>query len=309
MAYISLRAIREQKGLTIAQLAGKTSISIRTLQAYESGDRPVAVDDLRKLARVLVVSTAEILQPAEPPPVPAVPPPAPPPTPMPPIAVQTVPERMLEVPPIAANGPREEPARGPDSPREFHPRPPSFGGVATPVSGHAFEPGVDRGPRRPFAAPPGAPRPAAPRPMRPSRPSRPPSPATSGQLDQIRNFARRLGLDEAQLADEVGAPLDTLTLPAARAVIAKLRTQMEESGTWRPRVGEGPDQESEYLNRLREAAIPIEVLLFGGEKIHGVIDSFTPYVIQIRQADGSTAALRKLAVVYYRTLGAVDDAR
>lgn len=303
MTYISLRAIREKKGLTLAQLAGKTSISIRTLQAYESGDRTVAPDDLRKLARVLVVSTAEILQPAEPPPAPAAPPPAPPPAP---VAVHVAPEP----PPAISNGPpREAPLGVPETGRDFPSRSPSFGGVARELPERGFEPAPDRGPRRPFSPPTGAPRPIAPRPPRPSRPSRPPSPATSGQLDQIRNFARRLGLDEAQLVEEVGAPLDTLTLPAARAVIAKLRTQMEESGTWRPRVGEGPDQEGEYLNRLREAAIPIEVLLFGGEKIQGVIDSFTPYVIQVRQADGSLAALRKLAVVYYRTLGAVDDAR
>jgi len=303
MAYISLRAIREQKGLTIAQLAGKTSISIRTLQAYESGDRAVAPDDLRKLARVLVVSPAEILQPAEPPPAPVVspsPPAAPTPTPTP---IRIAPE----APPVPVNGPREEPVRPLDSGRDFSSRPPSFGGAVHPTLERGPEP--DRGPRRPFGAPTGAPRPAAPRVPRPLRPFRPPSPATSGQLDQIRNFARRLGLDDAELAEEVGAPLDSLNLPAARAAIARLRTRMEESGTWRPRVGEGPDQEGEYLNRLREAAIPIEVLLFGGEKIRGVVDSFTPYVIQVRQSDGSLAALRKLAVVYYRTLGAVDDAR
>lgn len=284
MTYISLRAIREQKGLTIAQLAGKTSISLRTLQAYESGDRTVAPDDLRKLARVLVVSAAEILQPAEPPPEPVTPPPPPAPTPAP-AAIRVAPAE----PPPTVNGP------------QYSSRPPSFGGTAQPTA--------ERGPRRPFGAPTGVPRPAAPRPSRPPRPVRPPSPATSGQLDQIRNFARRLGLDDAQLAEEVGAPLESLTLPAAREAIAKLRTQMESSGTWRPRVGEGPDQEGEYLNRLRDAAIPIEVLLFGGEKIRGLIDSFTPYVIQVRQPDGTLAALRKLAVVYYRTLEAVDDAR
>ncbi|HEX5417912.1 MAG TPA: helix-turn-helix transcriptional regulator [Chloroflexota bacterium] len=301
MTYISLRAIREQKGLTLAQLAGKTSISLRTLQAYESGDRAVAPDDLRKLARVLVVSAAEILQPAEPPAAPV----APPTTPSAPAALRLVPDAS----PASANGPPADPANGSERIREFPIRPSPVGETAPPAFERGPERGFDRGPRRPFGAPSVAPRPVTPRAPRPPRAVRPPSPATSGQLEQLRNFARRLGLEETELVEEVGAPLESLTLPSARAAITKVRARMEESGTWRPRVGEGPDQEGEYLNRLREAAIPIEAALFGGEKIRGLIDSFTPYVIQVRQSDGTVASLRKLAVVYYRTLEAVDDAR
>ncbi|MGH2460473.1 MAG: helix-turn-helix domain-containing protein, partial [Chloroflexota bacterium] len=59
MPYNSLYLIREKKGMTVAQLAGKTSISIRTLQAYESGERTIAADDLRKLSRVLYATTSD----------------------------------------------------------------------------------------------------------------------------------------------------------------------------------------------------------------------------------------------------------
>src|SRR5947207_3443262 len=60
----SLRVIREQKGITVAQLAGKTSISIRTLSSYEAGERTIPTEDLRKLSRVLFVTPADILKPA-----------------------------------------------------------------------------------------------------------------------------------------------------------------------------------------------------------------------------------------------------
>ena len=46
--------------MTIAQLAGKTSLSVRTLQSYEAGERAIAPDDLRKLSRVLLVPPAEL---------------------------------------------------------------------------------------------------------------------------------------------------------------------------------------------------------------------------------------------------------
>jgi|GEM_PF-6607563 len=302
MAYISLRSIREQKGLTIAQLAGKTSLSIRTLQAYESGDRSVAPDDLRKLARVLNVTAAEILQPGEPPaaPTPPVAPPEPKPAPVP------------VVPPIVSESesptstPRQPPPAEPIG--EVHHFPPRVPSSSGPVH-QPFDRTVERGPRRPFGAAATVPRVAAPRPPRPSRPAPPPAAATVGQLDQIRNLARRMGLEEAELVERIGSPLDALDFATARAAITKLRTAMEESGTWRPRVGEGPDQEGEYLAKLRQSAMPVEVLLFGGERVRGLIDDFTPYVIQIRQSDGSEVTVRKLAVVYYRTLEAVDDPR
>jgi sRNA-binding regulator protein Hfq len=145
--------------------------------------------------------------------------------------------------------------------------------------------------------------------MRDSRPARPVLPATGGQLDQIRSLSRRLGLEEPALIEQIGRPIESLDHLGARSAIAKLRQLMEDSGTWQPRVGEGPDQEGEYLGKLRDRRLPIEVQLINGERLRGVIDDFTPYVVRLRNPDGGTeVSVRKLAIAYYQTPGPIDDA-
>jgi transcriptional regulator with XRE-family HTH domain/sRNA-binding regulator protein Hfq len=273
MPYNSLRPIRERKGMTVAQLAGRTSISIRTLQAYEAGERSISPDDLRKLSRVLYASPTEILQPSAPPP---------PPLPRP---VQSPPER----PPTPTPAPLETPIRHlPDNRPESESR-------RLPLGRPSFS--------RPAA-------PHQPRPPREGAAPRPPGPSTPGQLEQIRNLARRMGLDHQVLVERIGASLESLDHVTARAAIAKLRQEMEESGTWQPRVAEGPDQEGEYLAKLRDQRIPIEVQLINGERFRGTIEDYTPYVVKVRDSDsGSEVFVRKLAIAYYRTQGPANDAQ
>ena len=270
MPYNSLYLIREKKGMTIAQLAGKTSISIRTLQAYESGERSIAPDDLRKLSRVLYSSTSEILQPASPPP---------------PRTVESVPPReTVTVTPPADAAPRPSIGASPDAVLQ-RPRP-----------------------GRPVSVRPAAPRP--PRPPREALTPRPPGPASAGQIDQIHSLARRLGLDDTALVERVGGPLDKLDHLGARTAIATLRKDMEESGTWQPKVAEGPDQEAEYLGKLRAQHVTIDVQLINGERFQGTVEDYTPYVIHLRESEGGADVyVRKLAIAYYRTQGPIDDAQ
>jgi sRNA-binding regulator protein Hfq len=147
-----------------------------------------------------------------------------------------------------------------------------------------------------------------PRQPRPSRAPQPSGPSTAGQIEQIRHLARRMGLEDAELTERIGGPLESLDHVAARAAIANLRKEMEESGTWQPRVGEGPDHEGEYLAKLRDHQVPIEIRLIDGEKVLGIIEDFTPYLIRIRQSDsGSELFVRKLAIAYYHTQAPIDD--
>jgi transcriptional regulator with XRE-family HTH domain/sRNA-binding regulator protein Hfq len=275
--YNSLRSVRERKGVTIAQLAGKTSISIRTLQAYEAGERPILPEDLRKLSRVLLASTGEILQqPSEPPP---------PVVPRPTLTVSTHPSPSSHVvpTPVPTLPPREAP---------FYRQP--------------FRP--PREARPPIADGPPVARPRVPRPSRPLRAPLPPGPSTAGQIEQIRHLARRMGLEDAELMERIGVSLESLDHGAARMAIARLRKEMEESGTWQPRVGEGPDHEGEYLAKLRDHRVPIEIRLIDGEKVQGIIEDFTPYLIRIHQSEGgSDLFVRKLAIAYYHTQSPIDD--
>jgi sRNA-binding regulator protein Hfq len=118
-----------------------------------------------------------------------------------------------------------------------------------------------------------------------------------------------MGLDDATAAERIGAPLDGLNHALARTAISVLRKEMEESGTWQPRVGEGPDQEGEYLAKLRDRQAVLDVRLINGEQLSGTVVDFTPYVIQLRDPEsGAHVSVRKLAVAFYQTRGPVDDA-
>jgi sRNA-binding regulator protein Hfq len=279
MPYNSLQSIRDQKGLTVAQLAGKTSISIRTLQSYEAGEKAILPDDLRKLSRVLVTTPTDILrQPATPP----VPPPAPVAIPVPAQVAAPVTLRVAQPspPPPVMEKTVDQPPLPP------RPRP--------------FLRAVDD-------APPAPPRPRPVRAPREVRPPRPPGPSSAGQQEQIRHLARRMGLDDDALAERLSAPLASLDHSAARDAIARLRREMEESGTWQPRVGEGPDQEAEYLGKVRERRMILDVRLIDGTELSGTIVDFTSYVIRLRRDDGTETSVRKLAIAYYQTREAVDD--
>ena len=82
---------------------------------------------------------------------------------------------------------------------------------------------------------------------------------------------------------------------------------MEESGTWQPRVGEGPDQEAEYLGKIRDRQMLLDIQLIDGTKVSGTIVDFTSYLIRLRRDDGAEISVRKLAMAYYQTRKAVDD--
>ncbi|MGH7861407.1 MAG: hypothetical protein ACREOS_04125, partial [Candidatus Dormibacteraceae bacterium] len=159
---------------------------------------------------------------------------------------------------------------------------------------------------------PGVVRPTAPHPPRPPREApaaRLPGPASAGQIDQIHSLARRMGLDDAALVEHVGGPLDKLDHLGARAAIATLRKAMEDSGTWQPKIAEGPDQEAEYLGKLRARHATIDVQLINGERFQGTVEDCSSYVIRLRESEsGSEVYLRKLAIAYYRTQGPIDDA-
>ena len=116
-----------------------------------------------------------------------------------------------------------------------------------------------------------------------------------------------MGLEESAIVERLGMPLAELDHTAARDGIAKLRREMEESGTWQPRVGEGPDQEAEYLAKLRDQNLILDVRLIDGTELNGAIVDFTPYLIRLRRDDGEEVSVRKLAIAYYQTRGAVND--
>src|SRR5258705_800500 len=57
-----LRELRMQHGLTLEDVAGRSSIDVSTLSRLESGKRRLALDHLPRLAAALSVSTDELLK-------------------------------------------------------------------------------------------------------------------------------------------------------------------------------------------------------------------------------------------------------
>src|SRR6478672_5994316 len=57
-----LRDLRMQRGLTLEDVAGRSSIDVSTLSRLESGKRHLALDHLPRLATALSVSADELLR-------------------------------------------------------------------------------------------------------------------------------------------------------------------------------------------------------------------------------------------------------
>jgi transcriptional regulator with XRE-family HTH domain len=57
-----LRELRMQRGLTLEEVAGRSSIDVSTLSRLESGKRRLALDHLPRLAAALSVSTDDLLK-------------------------------------------------------------------------------------------------------------------------------------------------------------------------------------------------------------------------------------------------------
>src|SRR6476659_6533702 len=57
-----LRQLRMQRGLTLEDVANRSSIDVSTLSRLESGKRRLALDHLPRLAEALSVSTDELLR-------------------------------------------------------------------------------------------------------------------------------------------------------------------------------------------------------------------------------------------------------
>src|ERR1700756_2668450 len=57
-----LRELRMQRGLTLEDVANRSSIDISTLSRLESGKRRLALDHLPRLAAALSVSTDDLLR-------------------------------------------------------------------------------------------------------------------------------------------------------------------------------------------------------------------------------------------------------
>ena len=56
-----LKEIRQQKGLTLAEVADKAETSLQQIQRLENGERRLTTDWIARLAKALNVSQAEIV--------------------------------------------------------------------------------------------------------------------------------------------------------------------------------------------------------------------------------------------------------
>ena len=165
----TLRYLRERKGLTVSQLAAKSSISSRVITEYEEGTQSISLAHAKLLAKALWVGIEDLMPPAgaAPPPQVAATSSAPRPTPSPaPPAPRPQPtQNSTTTAPVNNYRPAQNSAPPREAPR-----------VVRPVSGDG-QPG-----RGGSATATGR----GPKPTRPAPP--PPGPLTEGQL--LRRIGR-----------------------------------------------------------------------------------------------------------------------
>ncbi|HIE39280.1 MAG TPA: XRE family transcriptional regulator [Anaerolineae bacterium] len=167
----------------------------------------------------------------------------------------------------------------------------------------------DKLPPQAEKAPPRKPRPKEkPKEKRKPRPS---PPARDTQITHMLGLAARFGLDRAALEEQVGKPLDQLTVAEARKWNRHFMQRIVEERPPKQPIDrrwaclpEGVDRfEMEYLDGVKAAGSRFAFTLFNGERYGGTPVGYGPYTITIQQADGSELTLNKLAIAYYRRTG------
>ncbi|MEO5953103.1 MAG: helix-turn-helix domain-containing protein [Chloroflexia bacterium] len=301
----TLRSLREKKGLTVSQLAGKASIPSRIIADYEEGRVTITLAHAKVLAKALWVGIEDLMPPAGSIPptasqaaVPSAPPvqrqaPAPP-------APRLAQPEVQRPTPSYASGPAQAPTPSqgynrqerPDyvdsAPRTEAPRPPRPGGTE----------GRDGAHRRPSGDS------AAARPARPAPP--PPSAISEGQVEELERLAAKLEIAIEQLEERIGKKVSELTRPEAKDWIKRIRGMAEEiAPSKKSAYGQWPgghvDQEASYLATQKESGAFFRFKLFNGEEIIGIITDYTPYTITVStDGSGDDTVIRKLAIAYYR---------
>jgi len=167
-------------------------------------------------------------------------------------------------------------------------------------------------PEKPPAPPPEArPGPEPSKPRKGRRKRRPPLPARETQIAHLLRLAARFGLDRSALEEQIGKPLEQLTQAEARQWnghfmrrIVEERPPKRAIDRRRASLPEGVDRfEMEYLDGVKASGDRLVFTLFNGERYEGILIGYGPYIITIRQEDGSELTLNKLAIAYYRRAG------
>ncbi len=276
-----LRSIREKKGFTLGQLAGRAGISTRVLADYEEGRQVMALAHAKLLAKALWVGIEELIPPpgAEK------------------SASTTQTNSMADAATTSHGASAQSIISEPHIPAATHleeaTRPTPYMGIdqhRKPGAQGANEQRPQRAPRVAAA---------------------PTMPITEGQHQELAHLAARLQIDDAQLEERVGMRVGDLKRIEAKEWIKRLRGMADEVAPGaKVRYGQWPeaekDREAVYLQEQKEAQAQILFKLFNGETFTGIISDFSPYTIIVKQ-DEEDVVLRKLAIAYYRRLAPGEE--
>lgn len=286
-----LRSIREKKGFTLGQLAGRSGISTKVLADYEEGQHSISLVHAKLLAKALWVGVEELIPP----------PGAIQPSPASPVTSSTSAPGISPVsqdvttPHVATERQAPVATRSGD---EIITENVMIGGADQLRISGAGEQQPQRAPKAASVAA---------------------SPITEGQLQELAHLAVRLQIDNTQLEERVGKSLSTLKKAEAKEWIKKLRGMADEvaPGT-KVRYGKWPeakeDREALYLREQKEFGAAFLFKLFNGETFTGVVSDFTTYTITVKligkitgKQDDEDVVLRKLAIAYYRRLAPGEE--
>lgn len=302
---VDLWQIRRRKKMTIEELARQAGIPPRIIKEYELGERPIASQDLEKLAGALMVEPWEIKELSDPPP--------------------RGPSRHTNAP---RYGSQPGPARYGDSAgsrygmdmgnssyrqdsgssryrgssydNNYQPRrttlPPDRGGS------------YDRRRRESGPRPPKKPR-SGPRrqPVAAARPS---------QIEHLKNLIIRLEMTGDDLLRLAGKPLSMLNRKEAARLLTQCQNMLAEQKPPRPKgkrqrpyLPESVDEhELVYLTEVQLSKRDMRLTLFNGDVMEGKLLGFSPYALTITNGQGQETTIQKLAIAYYQVQGTEPEA-
>ena len=287
-----LRSIREKKGFTLAQLAGRAGISAKVLAEYEEGSHPISLPHAKLLAKTLWVGIEELI---------------PPPGTVPPLpASASVPVKhegaapgtspistgvQASVAAVAAQ-PAEKAGTNRLEDTAAYPTATANPARVSPTAGAVYQ-GEPKAQKAPRVSPVMS------------------NPITEGQLQELLHLALRLRIDQTQLEERIGKTLASLKKMEAKEWIKKLRGMADEvAPSTKVRYGQWPDAKEDvealYLREQKKAGATFLFKLFNGETFTGTIGEFTAYTVTVKQGD-EDIVLRKLAIAYYRRLDPGDS--
>jgi len=133
------------------------------------------------------------------------------------------------------------------------------------------------------------------------------APARPSQLEHLKILLQQLDMSGDDLLRLAGKPLSMLNrreashlLTTCQEMIAERKPERPKGKRQRPYLPESVDEyELVYLTQVQLDGNPMQVTLFDGSRLEGVLQGFSPYALTLRTEADKDVTVQKLAIAFY----------